>query len=160
MDSAPHYKTAIPTHQWFNVVLGALLMLATLPGRTQGLGLITEPMLADLHLDHITYAQVNLWATLLGALFCFPAGYLLDRFSLRLISTSLTLLLGAVVWQMSAFSGGVIGLFVLLLLTRALGQSALSVVIWPPSRMGHGNLFISVERLLCHRFHRSRQSHH
>lgn len=128
MDSAPHDKPAIPAHPWFNVVLGALLMLATLPGRTQGLGLITEPMLADLHLDHIGCAQVNLWATLLGALFCFPAGYLLDRFSLRLISTALTLLLGAVVWRMSAFSGGVIGLFVLVLLTRALGQSALSVV--------------------------------
>ena len=31
---------------WINVVVAAIVMLATLPGRTQGLGLITEPMLA------------------------------------------------------------------------------------------------------------------
>ena len=59
-------------------------MLATMPGRTQGLGLITEPLLKDLHIDRITYANINLWATLIGAVFCFPAGYLIDRFGLRL----------------------------------------------------------------------------
>ena len=45
-------------------------MVATLPGRTQGLGLITEPLLADLHLDRLTYASINFWATLIGAAFC------------------------------------------------------------------------------------------
>jgi hypothetical protein len=34
-------------------------MLATLPGRTQGLGLITEPMLRDLRIDRIAYANIN-----------------------------------------------------------------------------------------------------
>ncbi len=52
---------------WINVVLAAVVMLATLPGRTQGLGLITEPMLRDLQIDRVTYASINLWATLLGA---------------------------------------------------------------------------------------------
>ena len=52
---------------WINVVVAAVVMLATLPGRTQGLGLITEPMLRDLRLDRVTYANINLWATLLGA---------------------------------------------------------------------------------------------
>ena len=51
---------------WINVVVAAVVMLATLPGRTQGLGLITEPMLRDLHLDRVAYANINLWATLLG----------------------------------------------------------------------------------------------
>lgn len=53
-------------------------MVATFPGRTQALGLITEPLLGDLHLDRVTYAQFNLWASLLGALFCFPAGWALN----------------------------------------------------------------------------------
>jgi len=113
---------------WVNVVLAAVLMLATLPGRTQGLGLITEPLLKDLHTGHIAYATINLWATLLGAAFCFPAGWLIDRIGLRTVSTALVLLLGVTVWRMSVFAGGVAGLFLLLLLTRALGQSALSVV--------------------------------
>ena len=52
----------------------AVIMLATLPGRTQGLGLITEPMLRDLQLDRVTYANINLWATLLGAVVCLPIG--------------------------------------------------------------------------------------
>jgi MFS family permease len=112
---------------WVNVVVAALVMLATLPGRTQGLGLITEPMLRDLQLDRVLYANINLWATLLGATCCLPAGWLLDRFGLRWATTSIILLLGAVVWRMSAHTGSVVILFLLVLLTRALGQSALSV---------------------------------
>jgi MFS family permease len=111
---------------WSSVVLAAILMLATLPGRTQGLGLITEPMLADLKVDRITYASINLWATLIGSAFCLPAGWLLDRFGLRLTTTAILLLLGATVWAMSGQAGGEM-LFTYVLLTRALGQSALSV---------------------------------
>ena len=112
---------------WVNVALAALLMVATLPGRTQGLGLITEPLLADLRLDRVVYANINLWATLLGAAFCFPAGYLIDRFGLRLTSTAFVLALGLTVCAMSRFGGGVPGLFLLIFLTRGFGQSALSV---------------------------------
>ncbi len=43
---------------WVYVVLAALLMAATLPGRAQGLGLITEPMLRDLGLDRVVYADM------------------------------------------------------------------------------------------------------
>lgn len=112
---------------WINVVVGAVIMLATFPGRTQGLGLITEPMLRDLQLDRVTYANINLWATLLGAVICLPIGRLFDRVGLRLATFALTLLLAAVVWTMSRTTGGVLGLFLLVLGTRALGQSALSV---------------------------------
>ena len=69
----------------------------------------------------------NLWATLLGSAFCLPAGWLLDRFGLRRTTTAIVVLLGAVVWAMSAQGGSVTVLFILVLLTRALGQSALSV---------------------------------
>jgi MFS family permease len=112
---------------WVNVVIGALVMLATLPGRTQGLGLITEPLLADLQLDRITYANINLWATLLGAAICLPIGRVFDRVGLRWATAALTFVLALVVWRMSVLTGGVTTLFVLILLTRAIGQSALSV---------------------------------
>ena len=112
---------------WVNVVIGAVVMLATLPGRTQGLGLITEPLLADLHLDRVTYANINLWATLLGAAICLPIGRVFDRVGLRWATAALTFGLALVVWRMSVLTGGLTTLFVLILLTRAIGQSALSV---------------------------------
>lgn len=112
---------------WVNVVVAAIVMLATMPGRTQGLGLITEPMLGDLGLDRVTYASVNLWATLLGAAICLPIGRVFDRAGLRTTTLVLTLLLAAVVWVMSGLGPGVWPLFVCVLATRALGQSALSV---------------------------------
>jgi MFS family permease len=112
---------------WTTVLVAAVVMLATLPGRTQGLGLITEPLLADLHLDRVTYANINLWATLLGAVCCIPAGWLIDRAGLRWSTTILVLLLAAVVWCLSTCTGGIALLFILVLLTRAIGQSALSV---------------------------------
>jgi MFS family permease len=112
---------------WIHVFVAACLMVATLPGRTQGLGLITEPLLRDLHVDRVSYATINLWATLFGASFCFPAGYLIDRIGLRLVSAGTVLLLGLTVWLMSVSTGGSLVLFLLLFGTRALGQSALSV---------------------------------
>jgi MFS family permease len=112
---------------WINVVVAAVIMLATLPGRTQGLGLITEPMLRDFQLDRVSYANINLWATLLGAVVCLPIGRLFDSIGLRGATFGLTMLLGVVVWSMSHMAGGAVLLFVLVLATRALGQSALSV---------------------------------
>lgn len=133
-----------PRHTaWTQVVLASFLMVATLPGRTQGLGLITEPLLADLRLDRLTYAHLNLWATLLGALFCFPTGWAIDRFGLRWVTAALVVLLGVTVWQLSAVAGGGLVLFALLLATRAFGQSALSVCSittvgrWFPQRAGY-----------------------
>jgi MFS family permease len=112
---------------WLNVVIGAVMMLATLPGRTQGLGLITEPMLDELRLDRVGYANINLWATLLGAAICLPIGRVFDRVGLRIATAGLTALLAVVVWRMSLLAGGWWPLFLLVLATRALGQSALSV---------------------------------
>jgi len=112
---------------WLNVFVAAVVMLATFPGRTQGLGLITEPMLADLHLDRVSYANINLWATLLGAAICLPIGRVFDRIGLRSATAGLTVLLALVVWAMSRMTGGWQVVFVLVLATRALGQSALSV---------------------------------
>jgi len=112
---------------WINVVIGAFLMVATLPGRTQGLGLITEPLLADLGISHLSYASVNLWATLLGAAACLPVGWLIDRVGLRPVTLFLLVTLAFCTWRMSALGGGVVMLFIWVFLTRALGQSGLSV---------------------------------
>lgn len=130
--------------------IAAAAMVATLPGRTHGLGLITEPLLTDLGLGRVPFAALNFWATLVGAAFCLPAGWAIDRFGVRLALTAVLVALGAVVVAMTGvtaggrlielpapevfFVGGVewsavpLDLFVLVLLTRGLGQSALSVV--------------------------------
>src|SRR4030095_8983563 len=87
---------------WANVAVAALAMVGTLPGRTQGLGLITEPLLADLRIDRVSYATINLWATLIGSLFCLPGGRLVDRLGSRLVLTGVIIILAATVLGMSA----------------------------------------------------------
>jgi len=111
---------------WINLGLAAAAMVATLPGRTQGLGLVTEPLIRDLGIDRVTYAEVNLWATLVGAAFCIPCGRLLDRFGSRIVLTIVLLALGVTVVAMSAATG-LVALAVAVTLTRGFGQSALSV---------------------------------
>ncbi|MGF1582791.1 MAG: MFS transporter [Gemmataceae bacterium] len=121
-----------PGFTWRQIVpltIAALAMVATLPGRTHGLGLITEPMLTDLNISRVDYANINLWATLIGATFCIPCGWLLDRLGTRLTLSATCVILGLVVTGMTLISpGSVAMLFGLVLLTRGLGQSALSVV--------------------------------
>jgi hypothetical protein len=131
---------------WVHVGVAALAMVATLPGRTHGLGVFTEPILRSFDLDRESYAFLNLWATLLGGLFCLPCGWLIDRLGTRVVLTGVTVALGTVVLVMSQAQGGdrflltvplsgassfsvvvLPGLFLLILLTRGLGQSALSV---------------------------------
>ena len=113
---------------WINVVVAAIVMLATMPGRTQGLGLITEPLLGDLRLDRVTYATINLWATLIGAAICLPIGRVFDTLGLRVTTLVLTLALAGVVWSMAHLGAGTgVALFLLVLATRAIGQSALSI---------------------------------
>lgn len=125
---APAGPLALPFYYgWVNMAVAALAMVGTLPGRTQGLGLITEPLLRDLQIDRVQFAQINLWATLIGALFCIGIGKLIDTFGSRLILTIVSLALGVVVLTMSqAHSVATIALLVTL--TRGFGQSALSVV--------------------------------
>src|ERR1044072_8649156 len=72
---------------WVGLGVAALAMVGTLPGRTQGLGLITEPLIRDLGLSRVAYAQINLVATLIGALFCIGVGRLIDRLGTRLART-------------------------------------------------------------------------
>ena len=112
---------------WVHVFIAALAMVGTLPGRTQGLGLITEPLLKDLQIDRVHFARINLWATLIGALFSIGVGRLIDRLGSRIVLTAVTLALAFVVLGMSATSS-IAAIAILITLTRGFGQSALSVV--------------------------------
>jgi len=112
---------------WVNLTVAALAMVGTLPGRTQGLGLITEPLLKDMQIDRVLFAKINFWATLLGSLLCLGVGRLIDRLGSRAALTGVAVALGAVTLAMSGVRG-VLWLALLITLTRGLGQRALSVI--------------------------------
>src|SRR6266542_4060412 len=106
--------------------MAALGMVRTLPGRTQGLGLVTEPLMRDFSIDRVLFVEINLVATLVGSLFCLGIGRLIDHNGSRLVLTVVSFCLGAVVLATSG-TRGVWPLLVLITLTRGFGQSALSV---------------------------------
>ncbi|MBS0208184.1 MAG: MFS transporter [Planctomycetes bacterium] len=112
---------------WLLLPLASLAMVGTLPGRTHGLGLINTPLMEDLGISVTTMGDINLWATLIGALFCLPCGWMIDRWGLRLSSTVVILSLAAVVMGMTYVTTAP-QLFVAVTLTRGFGQSMLSLV--------------------------------
>ncbi len=119
--------TRTPFYGWVVLGVAAAAMVGTLPGRTQGLGLITEPLLADLKIGRVDYAQLNLWATLVGTAGAFGVGRFIDRAGSRVVLALVAAALGAVVCLMSR-AASFTELAIAVTLTRALGQSALSVV--------------------------------
>jgi MFS family permease len=112
---------------WVVLFVAAAAMVGTLPGRTQGLGLVTEPLLADLQIGRVDYARLNLWATLIGAAGAIGIGRFLDRFGSRTVLAIVAAGLGLTVVMMSRVTTFT-GLAIAITLTRALGQSALSVI--------------------------------
>ena len=112
---------------WVVLAVAAAAMVGTLPGRTQGLGLVTEPLLADLNIGRVAYAQLNLWATLIGAAGAIGIGRFIDRFGSRVVLALVATALGVTVVMMSRVTTFA-ALAIAVTLTRALGQSALSVV--------------------------------
>jgi MFS family permease len=115
---------------WLVVLTAAAAMVGTLPGRSQGLGLITEPLLSDLAdagLDRVRYAEINFWATLAGAVGALGIGRLIDRWGARVVLTVVSLLLAGTVAVMSQVTS-ILALAIALAATRAIGQGALSVI--------------------------------
>jgi MFS family permease len=112
--------------RWTYIIVASICMVATFPGRTQGLGLVTEFILADLHIDRTVYGYYNLAATLIGALFCIPVGSMLDKLGCRKVLLLILISLGISVLCMSMASDRIF-FFVSLVFTRGFGQSALSV---------------------------------
>jgi MFS family permease len=126
VDVAPRVRERV-YYGWVVLGVACAAMIGTLPGRTQGLGLITEPLLRDLGLTRVAYTQINLVATLIGGLFCLGIGRLIDRAGSRIVLTVTALALGLTVLAMSQ-AVGVIAMLVWITLTRGFGQSALSVI--------------------------------
>jgi MFS family permease len=113
---------------WVIVLAAAVAMGATLPGRTHGLGLITKHLLDDFpSLSQQDFGRINLWATLIGAAFCLPCGWLLDRLGIRILLTAVMATLARIVLWMSQ-ARDVASLVVAVTLSRGIGQSMLSVV--------------------------------
>lgn len=112
---------------WVNVVVAAIAMSATLPGRTYGLGLIKEPLRADLGISDLGFNILNFWAIVIGAVLVLPTGRLIDRAGARTTLVIIAAALGAcVVFMSQAWNQAT--LFIGLTLVRGLGQGALSVV--------------------------------
>ena len=110
---------------WRVAFVAALGMVATLPGRTVGLGLITEPLLADLQITRVHYSNLTIWATILGALFSPLCGRAIDRWGVRICLSFALLLVAAVTITMSIYVSAAT-LLLFLILSRGFGQSALS----------------------------------
>src|SRR3954468_316003 len=112
MRTAPPPARRVSASTASAVGTAAAAMVATLPGRTHGLGLVTEPLLADLGLGRVPFAALNFWATLVGAAFCLPVGWVIDRLGVRVVLAAVLLGLGLVVVGMTGVTAGssVIGL--------------------------------------------------
>ncbi len=123
----PAQLPARPYYGWVVLAVAAVAMVATLPGRSIGRGLITEPLLADLRLGRVSFGWVTFVATIVGAAFALGCGPLIDRLGARVVLAANAVLLGGAVTAMSR-AESVAGLAVTLTLTLGLGQSALSVV--------------------------------
>lgn len=116
-----------PSYGWVIVGMAAASMVATLPARSVGLGLITEPLIASLNLSRTQFASVNVVATLLGSLFALAAGPLTDRWGIRILLSATMLILGSLVMAMGHWVTAA-SLTVFLVMIRGVGQSALSTV--------------------------------
>lgn len=125
----PELTAAAPSglYAWLAVVAAAIAMAATLPGRTHALGLITTRLLEDFPaISESDYARINLLATLIGSLFCIPAGWMLDRFGPRRVTPFLVLAVAGLAWLLSRVED-VATMSIAITLSRGVGQSMLSV---------------------------------
>jgi len=120
-------RNQLPYYGWMIVALAALAMVATLPGRTVGLGLITESLISEFGMTRTEYAKFNMIATLLGTAGALIAGPLTDRFGIRVTLSGTLILLGCLVMTMSQWVTAAT-IMAFLILTRTVGQSALSTI--------------------------------
>ena len=110
------------------LVAAALIMATTIPGRTQGLALITQRIIDDIPgLTQETFSWINLWATLIGGVACIPCGWLLDRVAPKYFALVTIAALAVVTIGMSQ-AHDVTSLTIYITLTRGLGQGMLSVI--------------------------------
>lgn len=112
---------------WVNVLIAAVAMSATLPGRTYGLGLIKEPLRDELGIDDLRFNLLNFWAIIIGTVVVLPVGRLIDWLGTRLVLSLVAGSLGVSVLFMATAVDETV-LAITLTLVRGFGQGALSVV--------------------------------
>src|SRR5258708_30452771 len=81
---------------WIVLLVAAVAMVGTLPGRTQGLGLITEPLLANVGISRVRYDELNFWPTILVSAGAIGVGQLIYRLGVRILLTLVALTLALV----------------------------------------------------------------
>jgi len=118
------------------VALAAAGWWATLPGAHRALPR-HEPLLADLRISRVDYAQLNLWASLIGSAFAIGIGRIVDWLGTRVVLTTVALALGVVV-VVRAHATGYLGPRDRRHADARLGQSALSVI-----KHCHGRALVS-----------------
>lgn len=115
-----------PLASWTNLLMAAMIYVCTNPGRAQGLGVITEPLLVDFELSRTALGQINFWATMVVAALSFSFGTLLDRLGSYRAAWMLTALTAAAT-ALTAMAGGPWSLFAAITLARLFGQGILAV---------------------------------
>ena len=125
---APSWAGRLPVYYgWVNVVLASIAMSATLPGRSYGLGLIKEPLIAELGITDVRFSILYAIAICIGATVVMPAGWLIDRLGTRGTLGIVAAGLGLGVLAMSR-SRDETDLFLAMICVRGFGQGALSLV--------------------------------
>src|ERR1700674_1022027 len=113
---------------WIVLLVAAVAMVGTLPGRTQGLGLITEPLLADLGISRVRYAELNFWATILGSAGAIGVGQLIDRLGSLIVLTLVVLALGLVGAMAMGLGGGLVMVLFFSVWPRVFGRRHLGTI--------------------------------
>src|SRR5262245_6407782 len=90
---------------WLNVVAAAAAQTATIPGRVYGLGLITEPLMKDFEISKTTFGWVNLWATVVTAVFSFGYGSVVKYGGIRRTYVAMGILLAGATALLTLVSG-------------------------------------------------------
>ncbi len=109
-----------------NLLMAAMIYVCTNPGRAQGLGVITEPLLVDFDLSRTALGQINFWATMVVAALSFSFGTLLDGLGSYRAAWMLTALT-ATATALTAMAGRPWSLFAAITLARLFGQGILAV---------------------------------
>jgi hypothetical protein len=65
-EDTPLIQRLLFYYGWINVIVAALAMTATLPGRTHGIGLIAKPLCDESHITDGLFNCMNFWAIMLG----------------------------------------------------------------------------------------------
>jgi cyanate permease len=112
---------------WINVLVAAMAMLATIPGRVYGLAPITESLLRDFEISRTTFGMINLWATLVVAVLSVGFGTVITRYGMKHTHLALMVTLAGATALLTVVSG-TWPLFVAITLARILGQGVLALL--------------------------------